>query len=261
MSTPQPAADRFLEHAGARLRWRLAGAGPALALLHGWALDLEYWDPVAALLAARFTVLRVDRRGFGLSTGIADIHRNVPDLLAVLDAAGIGSVALVGMSQGARLALHFAGLHPQRTRALVLDGAPAFDAESELPLAQYAQLLASEGQPGLQAAILRHPLMHLQTRDPMARDVLAASVAHYSGQDLLHPRPHAAAPAVERITVPALILNGALDSASRLAAGAALQGQLPVNRRVELPHAGHLAALDDPAGYAQAVAGFCEELP
>ncbi len=37
---------------------------------------------------------------------------------------------LVGMSQGARLAIHFALEHPQRTRALVLDGAPALEAES-----------------------------------------------------------------------------------------------------------------------------------
>src|SRR5262245_57088497 len=63
MST-QTAQDRYLPVNGARLRWRLEGAGPALVLLHGWALDLAYWEPVIAPLARDFTVLRFDRRGF-----------------------------------------------------------------------------------------------------------------------------------------------------------------------------------------------------
>ena len=56
----QNVPDRYLECDGAHLRWRLEGRGPAIALLHGWALDLEYWDPVAARLALQFTVLRFD---------------------------------------------------------------------------------------------------------------------------------------------------------------------------------------------------------
>src|SRR5262245_47786394 len=102
MST-QSGVDRYLESNGARLRWRLQGSGPALALLHGWALDLDYWNPAVERLAAHFTVLRFDRRGFGLSGGQPDIHRNVADLAAVLDAAGVARAALLGMSQGARL--------------------------------------------------------------------------------------------------------------------------------------------------------------
>src|SRR5690349_12354458 len=128
MSTQNTAghnADQYLERAGARLRWRLCGKGPAVVLLHGWALDLECWDPVAALLSAQFAVLRFDRCGFGMSPGQPDIHRNVPDLTALLDAAAIERAVLVGMSQGARLAIHFALQLPARVRGMVLDGAPA----------------------------------------------------------------------------------------------------------------------------------------
>ena len=56
--------DHFSEHAGARLRWRKEGGGPALVLLHGWALDLSSCNLLAPLLATRFTVLSFDRRGF-----------------------------------------------------------------------------------------------------------------------------------------------------------------------------------------------------
>jgi 3-oxoadipate enol-lactonase len=253
--------DRHLETGGARLRWRLTGAGPAIVLLHGWALDLEYWDPLAKLLAPSFTVLRFDRRGFGGSEGIPDIHRNVGDLLALLDAAAIDRAALLGMSQGARLAIHFAIAHPERTRALLLDGAPALDAEPDLPLAQYRRLLESHGPAALQAQILLHPLMQLNTRDPATHHLLAATVGRYSGQDLKHPVKRRNMPDMRAIRAPALILNGSEDSIERRDAGLGLQAAIPNAQRVTLAGAGHLAMLDDPAAYARAVRDFCLALP
>jgi len=248
--------DHFCEHAGARLRWRTEGSGPALVLLHGWALDLSSWNLLAPLLAVDFTVLRFDRRGFGLSEGVADIHRNVDDLRAVMDAAGVRDAALVGMSQGARLALHFTLAEPARVRALVLDGAPEIESESELPLGLYRQRLESAGVAALRAMILTHPLMQLHTPQPAARAALLESLSHYRGLDLLHPVPRAAAPDLAQVRVPTLVLNGALDSAERRDAGRRMAAALAGARRVELPAAGHLALLDDPAGYAAAVTGF-----
>lgn len=252
---------RYLERDGARLAWQLAGTGPAIALLHGWAMDLQYWEPLVPLLAPRFTVLSFDRRGFGLSEGLPDIHRNVDDLAALLDAAGIERAVLLGMSQGARLALHFARRHPARTRALVLDGAPALEAEPELPLGRYRRLLETAGPAALRADILRHPLMRLAVDDPAARRVLEDILERYRGLDLLHRVAPARQPDPSAIAVPTLILNGGADSPARREAGARLQAAIPGAQRVELPGAGHLALLDDPAAYAQAVSAFCLALP
>jgi len=253
--------DQFLQCAGARLRWRLAGTGPAIALLHGWALDLEYWNPLVALLAPRFTVLAFDRRGFGLSQGAPDIHRNVDDLRALLDAAAIERVVLLGMSQGARLALHFALRFPARTRALLLDGAPALEAESELPLDQYRRQLEEQGPAALQTEVLQHPLMSLTTGDDVARTQLAEIVARYQGLDLHQPVKRRGAPDLTAITAPTLLLNGSLDSPARHEAARELQAAISDAQRVELPGAGHLAALDDPPGYARIVTAFCRDLP
>jgi pimeloyl-ACP methyl ester carboxylesterase len=260
MST-QTAPDRFLQRDGARLRWRLEGSGPALVLLHGWALDLAYWDPVVSLLAPHCTVLRFDRRGFGLSEGRPDIHRNAEDLRAVLDAAAVNRAVLVGMSQGARLALHFRQLHPLRTRALLLDGAPVFDAELELPLAEYRRMLDTGGPAALHAGILHHPLMRLRTTDAATRDLLAMMVMRYRATDLQQQVPRAAAPDLGAITVPTLIMNGSFDGPVRHEAARRLQAVIPGARRVELVGAGHLAALDEPAGYAREVLAFCGSLP
>ncbi len=259
MST-QNGPDRYLQAADARLRWRLEGKGPALVLLHGWALDLNYWDPLVPLLATEFQLLRFDRRGFGLSQGLPDIHRNVDDLAAVLDAAGVNRAVLVGMSQGARLALHFTQRHPARVRGLVLDGAPAVESETELPLAECRRQLQAGGVSALQATILQLPPMQLQTADTAARAHLEAMVARYQGLDLLNPVKRASAPDPTAVTAPVLILNGSLDSTARREAGRRLQRSFVSARRVELTGAGHLALLDDPRAYARAVAIFCQQL-
>lgn len=250
--------DHYIEHAGARLRWRVEGSGPAVVLLHGWALDLSIWDLLAPLLGPRFTVLRFDRRGFGLSEGVPDIHRNVDDLQAVMDAAGVQRAALLGMSQGARLALHFALAQPARVSALVLDGAPEVESESELPLAMYRQRLESGGVAALRAMILTHPLMQLHTVQPAARAVLLDCLSHYRGLDLLHPVPRARAPDLARIAAPTLVLNGMLDSEARREAGRRIATAIAGATRVELPDAGHLAPLDAPQAYADAVGGFLD---
>lgn len=248
--------DRYLEREGARLRWRIEGSGPALVLLHGWALDLDSWDAVVPRLATDFAVLRFDRRGFGLSTGLPDIHRNVEDLCAVMDAAGTSSAAVLGMSQGARFAIHFALQCAPRTRAVLLDGAPLLEAESELPLEEYRQVLQAQGADELRARVLAHPLMQLHTSDAAARATLWQSVGHYQGLDLLHPSTRGESPELRDIGCPVLILNGGLDSDTRREAGAQLQSAVRGATRVEIADAGHLAMLDRAETYAKAVAGF-----
>ena len=248
--------DREGDREGARLRWRLEGNGPALVLLHGWALDLQSWDAVVPHLLSGFTVLRFDRRGFGLSEGQPDIHRNVEDLVALLDAAGLESAAVLGMSQGARFAIHYAMRCPESTSALLLDGAPEMEAESELPLEDYRHLLQSSGPVALRQQILAHPLMQLHAVDAAARTTLQDCVGRYRGLDLLHPAGRAHAPDLRRIDCPTLMINGSLDSEARREAGVQLQLAIAGAARIELPDSGHIAMLDQPEAYARAVAGF-----
>lgn len=256
MST-QNVPDGYLERDAARLRWRREGTGPAITLLHGWALDLGYWDSLVALLSGHFTLLRFDRRGFGLSDGAPDARRDVDDLHAVIAAAGIQQSALLGMSQGARLAMRYALRFPAVVRALVLDGAPSLEGGPELPMDEYRRSLQSAGTATLRLQIQQHPLMQLQTADATAHRSLGAILDRYQGLDLLAP----AAPRIEidagAIRTPTLVMTGSLDTPARLAAAATLQARIPDARRLQIADAGHLALLDAPAAYAQAVAAFC----
>lgn len=260
MST-QAVHDRFLDREGARLRWRIEGSGPALVLLHGWALDLEYFDAAISLLAPRFTLLRFDRRGFGLSSGRPDPSTDVDDLDALMAHAGISRAVVLGMSQGARLALRFASLHRPRVRALILDGAPALDSEPELPMAELRRVLAGEGLAALRARIRAHPLMQPRHASEGLRQRLDTILQRYPGEDLLHPPPRLAETDLSGLDLPALILHGEGDTRERQQAALALQRLLPGSQRVALPAAGHLSLLDDPARYVEAINRFTGALP
>src|SRR5580698_5368440 len=96
-------ADSYLQTAGARIRYRDEGAGPAVIFVHGWTLDLDMWEPQAADLSTDYRVVRLDRRGFGLSSGRPSLAHDIADLRELCRHLDLRQVALVGMSQGARV--------------------------------------------------------------------------------------------------------------------------------------------------------------
>nr|WP_245354757.1 alpha/beta hydrolase [Brachybacterium sacelli] len=111
------------------MRYDVTGSGPALVLLHGSVLSRAIWRGLGYLepLAAEHTVIRVDLRGHGRSGAPHDPAAYsqeifVADLLAVLDAEGIGRAALLGYSLGARIALTTTLEHPGRVTRLVCLG-------------------------------------------------------------------------------------------------------------------------------------------
>jgi 3-oxoadipate enol-lactonase len=260
--------DRFTERPGARVRFRDDGDGPAVLLIHGWALDLEMWEPQVAALAPRFRLVRFDRRGFGLSTGDPSLEGDVHDALALMDELGLRRAALVGMSQGARVALRAALAAPDRVPCLVIDGAPdelALDprtAGDEIPIDEYRRIAAREGVAAVRREWSRHPFARLATGDAAARELLDRMVARYPGRDLLEPHPPAPSPLTTRLralAAPALVINGARDSDVRRLTGDDLSGVIPTARRVLVPDAGHLPNLDAPRFYSDVLSTFFME--
>lgn len=238
-----------------------------LVLVHGWPLDLDMWTPQATSLAKRFRILRMDRRGFGRSTGTPSLAADSFDLRALLDRTGVERVALLGMSQGARVALDVAAAD-QRIACLILDGAPA-DArlagrqwEDEIPLANYRLILRNRGIEALRRELVAHPFLQLRTRARAAHRCLGAMIERYAATDLGVPNARAVsadARPLAQLSVPVLILNGGHDTPQRLRIGDALHAAIPRAERSVVPRAGHLANLDNAAEYNAILARFLEK--
>ena len=249
--------DRYLSVAGGvRLRYRDQGHGPALLLVHGWTLDLEMWDAQVAAWRDAFRVVRVDRRGHGLSGGRDAATRDAEDLAALCRHLGLARVAVLGMSQGVRSALALAAGDPARVTALILDGPPELahsTPEDDVPLKRYQALLKAQGIEAFRREWARHPLMQLRART--SQPLLAAMIARYRGEDLQAPasslEPEASGLALGSIAAAALVVSGELDIAARVHAADRLCAQLPRGERAVIPGAGHLANLDNSQSYNQ----------
>jgi len=66
-STPatEPIAVRVADVEGLKLQYLIAGHGPAIVLLHGYAEASRMWRPLMPKLASSFTVIAPDLPGIG----------------------------------------------------------------------------------------------------------------------------------------------------------------------------------------------------
>jgi len=251
-------SDLELAVPGARLRYRDEGAGRAVLFVHGWTLDLDMWSPQAAL-AGEHRVLRYDRRGFGLSTGLPSLAEDVADLRAFIAALRVASPLLVGMSQGARVVLEFAARHPGIARGLVLDGPPPL-VDTDLPIGEFRKLASREGLDAFRREWMEHPLTRLLTTDADTHALLARILGRYPGHDLLalaaDSREAIDIALLSQVTLPVLVINGARDTETRRRAGRALTAALPMAEHAVIPAAAHLPNLDSPRVYNLLMAEF-----
>ena len=116
---------------GARLAYALVGSGPPLVRAAHWITHLDYdwqspvWHPWLVDLARGRQLVRYDERGCGLSDhDVEDVSlaAMVRDLEAVVDDLGLERFPLLGVSQGAAVAIDYAARHPERLSHLILYG-------------------------------------------------------------------------------------------------------------------------------------------
>src|SRR4051795_7977002 len=95
---------------GVHVAYQVHGEGPPdLVWVQGFTDNVEigfdlnpYWQQMLAGMAARWRVVRFDKRGTGLSDRrqTPDLEKRADDLRAVLDAVGSRSAVLCGESEG-----------------------------------------------------------------------------------------------------------------------------------------------------------------
>jgi class 3 adenylate cyclase len=95
-------------------------------------LDMDWEFPMRAdfflKLGTICRLIRFDKRGTGLSdrpTEMATLEQRTDDIRAVMDAVGLKSAVIFGVSEGASMACMFAATYPQRTRSLITWGGMA----------------------------------------------------------------------------------------------------------------------------------------
>jgi pimeloyl-ACP methyl ester carboxylesterase len=271
------------------LEW--SSEGTPMLLLHGFSNEAHIWDDFVPTVAPYYRVLALDLRGHGDSDwhpkGAYDYDDHVADLEHVLAHLGIERVVLVAHSLGGRIAMLFAGRHPDRVAGLVIvDSAPELDRRgtarisldtaqhrdpSFASIAEYEQMLV-HAYPAATAASIRRMARHGVKQRTDGRYVLKMDVAIRGavgggGQSAAEDAAAIEArhahfreemwQALARISCPTLVVRGAAsdivgaDVADRMVDDVLQNGRLAVVGR-----AGHSVMTDNPDDFAEQVGRF-----
>jgi pimeloyl-ACP methyl ester carboxylesterase len=258
-------------------RLSVAGDGPPIALLHGFADGAETWRALLTEFdAAGRAAFAVDMPGFG-QTDPREPGPIMPQLDAFADAmiAGTGPVILMGNSLGACVSVRAAARGSRDVRGVI--------AVDEPILASHLLMRLGRGRADpfrvlehrlpisnrLYRRSIRGALARLLYADPAGADPRVLDRFTVQAPDQAHLRRllgDARAVALEttagydseRVVCPLLVIHGRKDRVIPVNASRRLHESVPASTLVVLPNSGHCPQLDDPSTLARHVLQFIE---
>ena len=262
---------RYCATPAGRVAYSTSGAGPPLLLDSGWVSHLRVFGELFSFasvierLAEKFTVIRYDKPGCGLSDreGIdLSFDGQVAAALAVADTVDAGRLCLFGASQGGQIAAAIAARYPERVEALVVYGmcasgrdlAPAAVRTSVVALVQAHWGL---GLKALTGAFVTDPTAEdvaafsWSQRASASADVAARLLEVYYDTDI-----RALLPAIQARTA---VLHREGDRGTRFELGREVASLIPGATLIPLPGSSHLFYHGDWQAVVDATLGFlCE---
>lgn len=242
------------------------GGRPVVVLSHGILMDASMFDAQVAALTPAYRCITWDQRGHGATGLVTDAFTfwdSAEDLLAILDAAGVDSAVLLGMSQGGFVSLRAALLAPDRVLGLVfLDSQAGQEADDAAPL--YRGMAETWAQDGYDPAVAEFvaALIIGDQRASADYEPWTAKWAGFPKEQVLQPvyalldRDDLTGRLGE-VTVPALVIHGGDDAAIPMARAEALAAGLPDCRGVvRVEGAGHAGNVTHPEPYNRAIRTF-----
>jgi pimeloyl-ACP methyl ester carboxylesterase len=264
---------------GRRFRYRIAGKGPLVVLLHGIGGSSATWETILPRLEARHTVIAPDLLGHGESAkppGDYSLGAYANQIRDLLEALGQGPCTMVGHSLGGGVAMQFVYQFPERCDRLVLVSSGGLGREvhailraAVLPGAGiFLPWLASVAALGIGVLIKAMAKLGLKEsaalgeawrnfvslENPEARRVFLQTVRgvidvggqHVSAEDKLYLSEG----------LPTMIVWGERDPLIPVAHALRAHKLISGSRLEIFPRAGHYPYLDDPERFASVLLDF-----
>ena len=253
---------------GVRLAYGVHGSGPPLVKAPNWLTHIEHdwqspvWRHWLTGLGEFCTFIRYDERGCGLSDREVDqdgfeFERWLGDLEAVVDTVGPERFALLGMSQGAGIAIAYAVRHPERVSHLILYGGYLRgSARLNERMREQGELMASAIRTGWGA---RNPAFRRLFTTLFLPEGTPEQIAWFEEFQRTTASPATAAriwaarmevdvsELAPLVTVPTLVLHARKDGLVPYRYGRELTSVIPGARFVPLEGCNHVLLEDEPA--------------
>ena len=246
------------------------GTGSPVVLLHAYPCDHTMWDAQAAALVGHgYRVIRPDLPGFGASPLPAAAERSLSVMadavFDTLDALGVRSFVLGGLSMGGYAAMQMLRQQPERITALALvDTKATADPEAaRLVREETAQKALAAGSlrplaPGMLGGLLGETT---RADRPGVVDQALGFIEAASADSAawamrsMAVRPDSV-PTLAGFEGPAVVIAGDQDALSSLAEHELMAATLPQGTLVVITDCGHLSAIEQPVAVADALLSF-----
>ena len=258
--TEQP-RTRFARNGDVHLAYQTVGTGSLdILLIDTWVHHVEaVWDfPDFARFLRRLSsfgrLIHFDRRGTGLSDPVPldklpDFQTQMEDVVAVLDAAGSQSTAIIGTADGTLVAMLLAAAHPERCRSLVLFAPTAKHEQAaglameriEEALQEITDAVEDSGVYILAPSRVEDETFDRQLLRFQRNSVRQGAMAHYFRQSMLAD----ISDVPPKITTPTLILNRSGNRIVSMELSKEVAAMIPDAKLVELPGEDHLVFSQD----------------
>lgn len=239
-------------------------------LLHGWGMSAQVWSELRARLPQHASA--PDLPGYGTADALSPYTLDaVVERVACAVRGADAPIDLIGWSLGGLIAMHWAAVHPQQVRRLVLLGAtPRFAAADDwghgvppamlrifnvelqrTPEALMRRFCALQAQGEAEADAEEIAAMLYTRRGRASAQTLRDSLALLGESDIRAALP--------RITQPTLVLHGRRDAIIGIDAARWTAAQLPHARLQVLDGCSHALPLSHAAACAQWIERFLDE--
>jgi pimeloyl-ACP methyl ester carboxylesterase len=255
-TSPEQGTSELTEVLGIQTRYRQAGTGADVLVLHGWGAQIESVGPIITGLATVARVTAVDLPGFGETSlppepwGVGDYANWV---LALMDHLGISSAGIIGHSNGGRIAIHIGANHPERVTRLLLTDAAGI--RPKRTAKYYAKVYS--------AKTVKHLAPHLGPLGRRMQQRIAARLASsdYASAGPLRPTfvkvvNEDLTPLLPQIKAPTLLIWGEHDDSTPVSDGQKMEQLIDDAALIVFEGAGHYAYLDDQARFNAIAANF-----
>ncbi len=255
---------------GLQINYAIAGVGEPLLLLPALAADVSCFALQLDEYARSFTCISVDFPGVGASDTPPGPYATVEyadQMAAFLDAIGIESAHVSGLSLGSAVATHLAARYPERVRSVTLSSTwDVTDALLRVRVENWCAL--ARALPSVTDALILGVFPWCFTPDMYAeRPGFVAEIEAFTRS--LPPQPldaflaqaqavldHDASGVLGEISAPTLITFGARDQVTSTRFLDPMRAGIPHAEVVVFEHLAHAGLNEDPQTFTAATLGF-----
>jgi 3-oxoadipate enol-lactonase len=244
--------------------------GEPLILNNGVFMNTTSWVFQLPELSKRYRILAYDMRGQGQSEhpeGEYSLDLHADDLVALMDALGIGKAHMVGTSYGGELNLVMGIRYPERCYTLVIIASVSHSEPLTAAMMERWRLAAKLGDGPLffhliyadvysENFLVNHPELIPMAEERYAKLDLAAAVRLAESFQRFN-----VAADLHKITIPTCIVSAEMDLLKPRRYGEIMHRAITASEFHLIPNSGHVAVLERAAEVNTIVLGFLAKHP